>query len=224
MRNDSWSGVNNPTIEKFGEDYFNSLGRFYFETTDNAAGTSIGMVIPWSVWIDEIEGQDITEYAETNQNDDTISGVAVGYYPDNDGHWEISWTSGALDNLGAYQVRYSLTEFTNANYATNGTTITPLHYACTGGSGIVGKLVNAGNYYLYSTSFTLPSAYTGGGTRVFFAIKDVSTSGSYPCADLGGETNQRNASNSNIHTIDYIVGGGTDTIPPSKPQGLKIIN
>lgn len=217
-RYDNWNGENDPTQNTFGEDYFNSITRIYFDTVNrdytgegSPPGTSNLVDTPFSVWVDEIEALDISEFAEQTQNEDTISTVMVGYYPDNSGRtsnpWEISFTQGECLGIGTYEIKYSLTDFTNSNYSTNGSYITPQNStitSCTGGGGCVGKLNIGQCYDFYNTSFDLPANFETAGTTVYFAIKDISSNGNNYCSAIDSN-NTRTSTNSNIHTTMFTV-------------------
>jgi len=208
----------NPTQERWGEDYIPSLTRMYFDVT---GGTNMAINTPITLWVDQVEAYDNTAYGEPDQNEISIASAIVGYYPENDGHWEISWSSG-VSGLYTFQIKYSLTPFTNANYATNGATITPLIYAASGGSGLVGKFRSEDyGFPRYATKFTLPSNYTTAGATVYFAIKDVSVTGQHGVPGVSGADKQTSTDN-RIYTFDYQISGPADTIPPASPTGLAV--
>ena len=219
----SWSG-NDSDFTPFGENYIASLTRLYFDgKAENGIPSSSGA---YHFWIDEVqaESKDLY-YAERNQNETSIASVAVGYFPDGLGHWDISFCT-ETPNFGTYQIKYSATEFTNANFSTNGTYITPLTSVVTNPSaqGMIGKWRNEQySYTRYATKFTLPSQYQVAGTTVYFAIKDVSQTASHGCSENGWNTDTRTSSNSNIYSVSYKVAGATAaSSPPAAPRNLRI--
>jgi len=220
-RQSNWSNEDNPTQATFGEDYIPSMTRIYFDATDSDSLLAVPQ--PIDIFLDQFEVlSSSTDFAESDQNTNTISTVVVGYYPDYDGHWEIHWQNGGgYTTLRTYEVKYSLTEFTNENYATNGSYITPLWRKASGVTGGVSKS-RPENYDFshYGTYFQLDSTYEGRGTTVYFAIKDVSASGQHGSEDEVVDVDNANApSPSYVHTTSYTVAGSSSDAIDSLAQG-----
>jgi len=193
----------NPSQAMFGEDYVPSLNRIYFEVTGRNKGMDVP--VPIDIWVDEIEAYTRAYYAEQDQNEITIASPAVGYYPNNDGHWEISWDASDT-RYGTYEVKYSLTEFTNSNFNTNGFHIDPL--ANKAGTGLVGKLHKDDySFKRYATYFDLPDEYEVAGEVVYFAIMDDSETGQHGTAELDGATDDRTSTDDRIYSLMYHVPG-----------------
>lgn len=214
LRNTPETPSDNPTAASgtFGfKDYYDTLALFYVD------GTAHPIRTPYEVRIDEIRF-----YRELqNENVDTIKSVSVGYLSEADGTWWIGFNGDEGNPGGTWEIRYASVPITGATWAA-ATPITVI-----GGQGVPGcpgctrkQRLDAG-FGSVAANFDLPSQLEQPGTRVYFGIKDVSQVGQHATAAFGADS--RTASNSNIHTIDFYVPGGSSPVgPPAAPTLLEV--
>lgn len=192
----------NPVVAKYGDpftSYYANLHQFYMELTQDQPQQT-------QMWLDEVEFYSTRDTYEPNQNQKSISSVWVGYWGVED-RWQISWSDSSRSGYGTFEIRWSYAPITNNNFS-SANEITPLHY--TGGqyesnvSASVIRSLKPGQ--IVWTAFTLPSAATVPGTKVYFAIKDISETGQnagtlYPWTN----SDSSDAPTPFIRTIDYVV-------------------
>jgi len=175
--------VNNPTLASDGKDYFANLGKMYFQITRAIENPNSS-----AFWIDELKFTSTGEMGESNQNDESITTLWVGYQP-NDGHWEIGWNDLSVNgpNDKEYEIRWATSPITNANF-NSAAVVQPLDFV------VNGNHVHKSNGWKMQlwTRFDLPvGAETN--SNLYFAVKDVSIADGVYTAPP----------NSFIHTIDY---------------------
>ena len=194
---------NNNPVSDSGKSYFAQLSRFYFEI--RAAQKQHSEFV-----VDELEFYSTKKSMEPNQNDESITSLWVGYWP-NDNYWEIGFNDGGNFSVGehkfsTFEIRWSTMPITNSNYNA-AKIITPEFYS---GEKYVGAnnphYVRRANDYTRDvwTRFQLPQSVTNNYEKVYFAIKDVSKKGenqgtSWPW----NRDDHGDASSKYIRTIDY---------------------
>ena len=164
---------NNP-VKAGGMSYFAQLMRFYFEIR-------IPQTEDTEFIVDELLFYSTREAIEPNQNDESITSLWVGYWPDND-YWEIGFKDGGKFGVGenkfsTFEIRWSTLPITNENYEQSNI-VEPLFYS---GTEYVGAenphYVRRANDYKRDvwTRFTLPAQVVNDYQTIYFAVKDVST-------------------------------------------------
>jgi hypothetical protein len=113
-----------------------------------------------------------------------------------------------------YEIRYSTSPITNANF-TSATLIAPELYATSVNAGLGGRIQRTTTDSKPAwTQFAIPSGTVSANSKLYFAVKDVSATGS---------GDGHNSPNSNIKTIDYSLTSSSDTTAPSAPSGLSVL-
>ena len=145
----------NPTLSK-GWNYYDGFTRFYFEIKSNC-----GMEGNWDWYIDEVEFY----HEDEPENTVSINSVACSYF--GEGHFQLNWRGEYCTwNNSHYEVRYSTSPITNANYLS--AQIAP-------GCSNVAKISARGTYSWVKADFTIP--ITSG--TAYFAIKDLDSDNPY---------------------------------------------
>lgn len=194
----------NPAIEPAGvsHPYFSSMTHFYLQTGGEGipAGSSfiVGDISAWE--------QPLAESAE-------ICNLWVGYWPGT-GKWELGLTdcgiyhtnasSGELGGQTKFEVRWSTSPITNANWSSANTTTPEYHRF-----GATNSFRRSNAWYMSAwTRFDLPAEVEANNNRLYFAVKETS-------AIADGD--YRNPRDSNIKTIDYQLAAAppADTTSPS---------
>lgn len=169
---------NNPTKDKYNKNYFEQLSRFYFEIRNqNSQKTSFR--------VDELKFFSTTDMIEPTQNEESISSLWVGYWPDKK-VWEIGFHDQSHqaynnDNNSTFEIRWSTLPITNENFSL-ANKIEPLFYS---GPEFVGEnnehLIRRPNGWQSNvwTRFLLPEEISTNYLKVFFAVKDVSVKGKH---------------------------------------------
>lgn len=166
---------NNPVAAE-GKNYFAQMSRMYFEIRYPQINDS-------EYYLDEVEFYSTKQSYEPEQNDESITSLWVGYWPENK-YWEIGFKDGANFTVGenkfsTFEIRWSINPITNANY-NEANIVNPMFYS---GEKYVGA-VNP--HYLrresdYTrnvwTRFELPADISENYEMVYFAIKDVTAKG-----------------------------------------------
>lgn len=134
--------------------YYNGFTRFYFDLPQDAPN------YPFVANIDEVQFYTVSE----PENDETINSISCGYL--GGGRFLIGWhgNSQYAHNGHRYQVRYSTSPITNANFSQ--AVIVP-------GSPFS---LASGAYNWIKADFTIS---VNEGTRYYFAIKDIDSSSEY---------------------------------------------
>ena len=189
--------------------YFSSMNIFYVQV--RAAQSQ-----PTSYWIDEIKS-----WQQTQQENEDITSLWVGYWPSttkwevgfNDLSWGNSYSNYNDSTQSKFEIRWSTNSITNANW-NSANPITPEYWRF--GSTNSFRRPNPWKSVTW-TRFSLPSDTESNSAKIYFAVKDTSST-----ADGDGH----NAPTSNIKTIDYNLrpSGATpiDTTTPGSPTGLRI--
>ena len=140
----------NPTAPDW--DYYDGFTRFYF----HCSGGTYPQPGEWSWFIDEVEFY----YEEEIENAGTITSISCSYF--GDGHFQVNWHGNSQydHNDHHYEVRYSASPITNANY--DSATISP-------GCSDVTKVPDSYNWM--KADFTIPIT----SRTAYFAIKDLET-------------------------------------------------
>lgn len=137
---------NNPTAPSW--DYFDGLTRFYLDMQPESP-----IALPWTGYIDEFKFYSISE----PENDETVNSISCSYF--GMGHFQIGWHSDGLPyNNHKFEVRYSTSPITNANYSS--ATVCP--------NSPYTLAPNA--YHWIKAEFTISVKES---TRYYFAIKDI---------------------------------------------------
>ncbi|MDO6720378.1 hypothetical protein Q4575_13250 [Psychrosphaera sp. 1_MG-2023] len=166
---------NNP-VAADGKNYFAQMSRIYMEVRSAQTTDS-------EYYLDEVEFYSTKQSHEPDQNDESITSLWVGYWPDSN-YWELGFKDGVdispgKDKLSTFEIRWSINPITNANYA-EANIVEPMLYS---GEKYVGT---ENPHYLrresdYTrnvwTRFELPTEITDNYEMVYFAIKDVSKKG-----------------------------------------------
>lgn len=206
-------GVDKPGDNPSPFNYFSVMNSFYVEIRYPQAGQTHYL-------IDEIM------LSETSQqeNDISINSVWVGYWPETD-KWEIGFNDDSFNSTGygatsqsTFEVRYSTSPITNINYP-QATVVEPEYWER--GTSNTFRRPNSWKKPAW-TRFTIPNTIEQSATKIYFAIKDVSST---------GNGDGHNAPSSLIHTIDYSLKPGAGAVPKPPPttslkpvEGLRIDN
>ncbi len=203
LRNRPYTLKNNPTKETHNKNYFEQLSRFYFEIRNPQTQKT-------SFNVDELNYYSTLDMVEPNQNEESITSLWVGFWPDND-VWEIGFHDESYekyndDSNSTYEIRWSISPITNENF-NRANVIWPQLY---GGVDIAGKnsenLIRRANGWGSHvwTRFQLPNNIENNYKKLFFAVKDVSVAGSH----IGNvwpykKGDGHDAPSENIKIIDY---------------------
>ncbi len=130
--------------------YYNGFTRFYLDMQPQSP-----VPLPWTGYVDEIKFY----YVDEPENDDTINSISCIYF--GNGRFQIGWhgNSQYSHNGHRYEVRYSNTPITNANYSS--ATVVP--------GGPFRRTPESVNFM--KAGFTINNVKEG--SRYFFAIKDI---------------------------------------------------
>lgn len=217
--------LNNPVKISDDKNYFEQLNQFYIETSQTQPQTN-------SMTIDEVEFYSTADTEEPNQNDVSVSSIAVGYFPATS-HWEISWMDNSFSKYDDYsystfEVRWSLQPITNANWDN----ARPLSLNKFTGVGYTGKaqmnLIRRHHPYKRNvwSDFTIDPSLLSGAASVYFAVKDVSVTGankgtSFPYSFAG---DGHVAASPYIKTIDYPLSDIVGNAIKSKAKAPEVFN
>jgi hypothetical protein len=195
--------TNNPTWDLYNKNYFAQLSRFYFEIRAKQNQKT-------NFRVDELKFYSSKDMVEPSQNEQSISSLWVGYWHEKN-VWEIgfhdkSHTTYNDDNNSTFEIRWSTTPITNANFE-QAALIEPMFY---NGAKYAGQnaehLIRRPNGWSSNvwTRFTLPGDIEQNYLKIFFAVKDVSIAGehigtSWPYNKGDGH----DAPTDNIKIIDY---------------------
>lgn len=201
--------------------YYQHMNQWYMEIASAQAQET-------SYSLDEMyfySTQDATESAESNQNDDSVTSVWVGYWPDT-GKWQIGWQDmsytdadgGHMDDYtnSTFEIRWSTNPITNDNYD-SATVVEPEWFSSPEYTSYSNGVRRKNSWWpIIYTQFDLPTETEVNNDKIYFAIKDVSVSGenagtSWPWSNTDGH----NAASPYIHTINYEL---------KAPFNLKIIS
>jgi hypothetical protein len=163
---------------------------------------------PKTYWVDEMR------FSQTSQpeNEISISSVWVGYWPST-GKWEMGWCDGSFSQYGnasnsTFEIRWSTSPITGSNYS-QATAVIP-EYNKLGSTNSV-RRPNPWKIPAW-TRFTLPSTVVQNNDKIYFAIKDVSST-----ANGDGH----NAPSTLIRTIDYDLRPAGTSLPA--PSNLRVV-
>jgi len=170
---------------------------------------------------------DPSESAEPNQNDDSITSLWVGYWPDT-GKWQMGWNDMSYtdatgthtndDTNSTFEIRWSSSPITNSNYS-SANTVKPEWFSnpeyTSYPNGV--RRQNPWSVTAY-TQFDLPDGVEAENGIIYFAIKDVSVSGGNGGTQWPwNKTDGHDAVSPYIHIIDY-------ALDPSSLNKPKILN
>jgi hypothetical protein len=189
---------NDPVFVSEGKHYYENMNGFYYEIVASQSQVT-------SYWIDEV-----ILWNQTNtENEDSIgSAVWVGYWSATD-KWEIGFGSvwPGRPMQATFEVRWSISPITNTNYST-ATIVEPEYYEYGTTNHI--RLSDGGWSKTAWTRFELPDSIETSNSKLYFAIRDVSS-----IANRDGY----DSPTTNIKTIDYTFGAFmSDVVPPSNLQ------
>jgi hypothetical protein len=195
--------VNNPTLDIYNKNYFEQLSQFYFEIREQQNQKTNFMV-------DELNFYSTKDMVEPLQNEESISSLWVGYWPEQD-LWEMGFHDKSHliyndDNNSTFEIRWSISPITNANFE-NANLIEPKFY---NGTEYVGQnaehLIRRANGWTSNvwTRFELSRDIENEYLKVFFAVKDVSVEGEHVGTRWPyNKGDGHDAPTSNIKIIDY---------------------
>lgn len=202
LRGSKITVADNP-IKEAGKNYFAQLNMMYMEIRQ-------AQISPTSYNVDEFRFYSTSTTPEPNQNDESITSLWIGYWPDAD-EWRLGFNDRSFATYGdesysTFEIKWSLSPITNSNYS-NANLIQPLMYS---GQSYVGSVDSHGFRRPNSwgsaafTSFKLPSSQLGNAKVVYFAVKDISKAGAHagtrwPWTRADGH----DAPNTNIKVIEY---------------------
>jgi len=161
------------SIRDYGTSYYNSLYAIYLALGSYYEGSTP----QYNIWLDEPEFL----YESYPQNNETINSTAIGYYPQKDNLFELSF-EGKYKNNGysnaTYEVRYSFSQITNENWPSAKTVNIQAdnYYGIPDSADGIIKKVNAWRQTVWAP-LKLQAADVGlltSGTKIYFAVKDVS--------------------------------------------------
>ncbi|MDO6487704.1 hypothetical protein Q4503_08335 [Colwellia sp. 6_MG-2023] len=194
---------NNPPQESYQKNYFEQISRFYFEIREQQS-------VKTSFNIDELNYFSSNDMVETEQNDESITSLWIGYWKSKD-VWEIGFHDESYqqyndDMNSTFEVRWSTAPITNDNFYA-ATLIKPMFYS---GIEVAGEnseyLLRRSNGWTSNvwTRFELPDEVENNYKKVFFAVKDVSKLGKH----IGtrwpyNKGDGHDAPTDNIKIIDY---------------------
>ncbi|OCQ21902.1 hypothetical protein A7985_08825 [Pseudoalteromonas luteoviolacea] len=195
--------ANNPTLESDGKHYFAQLNQMYMEIRYPQPTKT-------SYVIDELKFYSTSDTDEPHQNDESITSLWVGYWPNTD-NWEIGFKDKSFDKLGngkfsTFEIRWSLAPITNDNFA-DATPINALKYSGERYTGTTNtSRIRRPNDWKPDvwTRFQLPDEIEQTDKKIYFAIKDVSVAGGN--AGTGWPWNRTDGHNSPspyVKVIDY---------------------
>jgi len=175
----------NPTSP--GWDYYDGFTRFYF----HCSGGTYPTPGTWSWFIDEVEFYNETE----TENAETITSLSCSYF--GNGHFQLNWHGNSQYNHNNhhYEVRYSASPITNANY--DSATIAP-------GCSDISRVPGAYNWMSANTTIPITSG------TAYFAVKDTEPGYNNNHAKIDYPTPNNNQicgdinNDNNINSLDLI--------------------
>ncbi len=209
---------NNPALASDGKNYFEHIHQFYMEIRYPQAQKT-------NYRIDELEYYSTKDTVEPNQNDISISSLWVGYWPATDS-WEVgfhdrSYTSYNDDSNSTYDIRWSTSPITNANFE-NATPISPMFYGGPEHAGEGGDtLIRRSDAWTSNawTRFKIPDDTEAANSQMYFAIKDVSVAGGHVGTKWPWNKGDGHSAQSNhIKVIDYYLDTSSDPDAQSSPE------
>jgi hypothetical protein len=184
---------NDPMYDEYGKHYFENMNTFYAEIRYAQAG-------PTAYWIDEVK---LWNQTQTENEDSIGSAVWVGYRPSTD-KWEMGFGSvwPGRPMKATFEVRYSTSPITNANYAS--ATVAEPEYRERGTTNTFTLSDNGWSKQAW-TRFTIPDEIEAANNKIYFAIRDVSA------ISIG---DGYDSPTTNIKTIDYALGAASTSVMP----------
>ncbi|MBF0398928.1 MAG: hypothetical protein HQK78_19275 [Desulfobacterales bacterium] len=238
IHNNSWADAKSypypsSSLRDMGTEYFSTMYRWYI-TFLPYEGISVP---PYSVWIDEIEFYNDPE----PQNNETINSPAITYHPEPN-FFEVGFSDKYKNNEHSdskYEVRYSFSQITNDNYKDAKPVIVQPDDRYNISMNIDGQFNKFWTYYpnVWAAFKLSPQDETKltSGTRVYFAIKDISKR-PYNLGTFDREGDNAIVPSADgkkridlIKRIDYIVDKNVQIVPPKiddnknkkRPQKVK---
>ncbi len=221
LRGVSSTTPDNPPASE-GKNYFAQLNQMYMEirNVQNSA-TSYNL--------DELNYYSTNDTPEPNQNDESITSLWIGYWPDED-EWRLGFNDRSFESYGnesnsTFEIKWSLEPITNANYADANLVQAQLY----SGERIVGTTdthaFRRPNSWISIafTTFKIPQTGIGTAPKVYFAIKDISKAGSHagtqwPWTRADGH----DAPTAEIKTIEYSLSPEIPGNRPNPPSNITI--
>jgi hypothetical protein len=194
---------NNPTWSTYQKNYFEQMSQFYFEIREKQSNKT-------SFNLDELNFFSSDDMVETEQNDESITSLWVGYWEDKD-VWEIGFHDESYESYNdsmnsTFEIRWSTVPITNDNFHA-AMPITPMFYSGVGFAGENSEhLLKRANGWASNvwTRFELPNEIENNYVKVFFAVKDVSKLGKHIGTKWQyNKGDGHDAPSSNIKIIDY---------------------
>ncbi len=191
--------------------YMEHLNQFYIQISGNENK-------PVSFYIDDMyffSTQDADESVEPNQNDDSITSVWVGYWPDSR-KWQIGWIDMSWvdqngihlndDTLSTFEIRWSTAPITNDNY-NEANVVVPEWFTGPNVTSFPYGVRRKDSWWRRTwTQFELPDNVVVNSSVIYFAIKDVSNSnGNAGTQWPYNKPDGHDAPSPYIKTIDYYI-------------------
>ncbi len=194
---------NDPAFSDSGMHYYETFLTFYLQFAVSVSQTGSYFKL------DDISFLSTQDLGEEDQNDESITNIWVGYWPNED-YWEIGWSdcsfAGYSDNTySTFEIRWSTQPITNENY-NEANIVNPLFFAgeeYTGENSNYIRRVSAWKILAW-TRFKLPDDIEQHYNHIYFAVKDVSVAGAHVGTQWPyNKGDGHDAPSPYIHTIDY---------------------
>jgi len=231
-RRDSSVADNDPSFidGTLTQHYFEDLHQFYMEVRYDTGD-------PDTSWhLDEMyfySTSDLEESVESDQNDDSITSLWVGYWPTT-GKWQMGWQDESYETASGentndytnstFEIKYSTSPITNENWDL-ATYVSPEWFGYPNATSNPNGVRRADPWWARAwTQFEIPSEIIENNNKIYFAIKDVSVGGAgagstYPWNRIDGH----DAPSSDVHLIDYSIRTTSELVAPNSPTGLSIL-
>lgn len=218
LRGSFVSGYNPSILRGYeGMNYFEHLHQWYMD-------------IPYaqqqetSYLLDEMyfySTKDPQESAEPNQNNESVTSVWVGYWPNTD-KWKIFWNDMSFETASGhglndttsstFEIRWSTSPITNSNY-NQAELVNPEWFSGPEHTSHTNGIRRWDSWATYTwTQFELPDAVENSVSKIYFAIKDVSVAGGNAGTKWPyNRTDGRNPASPYIRAIDYYLPAGGAT-------------
>ena len=221
----------NPPLDSQGNShpmhYMAHLHQWYMEICYNQAA-------PTAFWLDEMyfySTQDPVESAEANQNDESITSLWIGYWPDT-GKWQTGWQDMSFSNAtglhlndntqSTFEIRWSTAPITNANY-TSANIVTPEWFTGPAVTSYPNGIRRQTSWRTWVwTQFELPENIVNNNDIIYFAIKDVSNAAGNAGTNWPyNRPDGHNAPSPYIRTINYHLGPANNHIVTDQDKNIS---